>query len=198
MTHISVDPYAWLKPIYAQLRATPAFARLAPASQFLELCRAATEHSPRKAEAMREWHPEAQSALLKHLSDSLDELPHPRSRHRAVARPQGRTHAPVRRRLSVDRRRSPAHGSGRFPTHRTDQAARACRSARVSMENCVAAKSMERGRGRAMRQRDRFRKPRDRRSGGSACTPARIWSVPDSTAAGWITGGNHPDPKHVV
>ena len=26
---------------------------------------------------MREWHPAAQSALLKHLSDSLDELPHP-------------------------------------------------------------------------------------------------------------------------
>ena len=37
MTHISVDPYAWLKPIYAQLRANPAFARLAPVSQFLEL-----------------------------------------------------------------------------------------------------------------------------------------------------------------
>ena len=42
-----------------------------------ELCRAATEYSPRKAEAMREWHPAAQSALLKHLSDSVDELPHP-------------------------------------------------------------------------------------------------------------------------
>jgi len=26
---------------------------------------------------MREWHPAAQSALLKHLSDSLDERPHP-------------------------------------------------------------------------------------------------------------------------
>ena len=54
MTHISVDPYAWLKPIYAQLRANPTFARLAPVSQFLELCRAANEYSPRKAEAMRE------------------------------------------------------------------------------------------------------------------------------------------------
>ena len=64
MTHISVDPYAWLTPIYAQLRATPGFARLAPSSQFLELCRAATEHSPPKAEAMREWHPAAQSAVL--------------------------------------------------------------------------------------------------------------------------------------
>jgi hypothetical protein len=39
MTHISVDPYAWLKLIYAQLRANPAFAHLAPVSQFLELCR---------------------------------------------------------------------------------------------------------------------------------------------------------------
>jgi hypothetical protein len=57
MTHISVDPYAWLKPIYAQLRANPAFARLPPVSQFLELCRAATEHSPSKAEAMRECIP---------------------------------------------------------------------------------------------------------------------------------------------
>jgi hypothetical protein len=45
-----VDPYAWLKPMYAQLRANPAFARLAPVSQFLELCRAAHEQSPRKAE----------------------------------------------------------------------------------------------------------------------------------------------------
>ena len=77
MTYISVDPYAWLKPIYAQLRANPAFSCLAPVSQFLELCRAATEQSPRKAEAMREWHPAARSALLKHLSDSLDERPHP-------------------------------------------------------------------------------------------------------------------------
>ena len=65
MTHISVDPYAWLKPIYAQIRADPAFARLALSSQFLELCRAAAEHSSRKAEAMRDWHPAAQSALLK-------------------------------------------------------------------------------------------------------------------------------------
>ena len=77
MTHISVDPYAWLKPLYAQLRANPAFARLAPASQFSELCRAASDQSPRKAEAMREWNATTQSALLKHLSDSLDELPHP-------------------------------------------------------------------------------------------------------------------------
>ena len=77
MRRVSVDPYAWLKPIYAQLRANPAFARLAPVSQFLELCRAATDHSPPKAEAMREWHPAAKSALLKHLSNSLDEQPHP-------------------------------------------------------------------------------------------------------------------------
>ena len=53
ITHISVDPYAWLKPIYAQLRATPAFARLAPVSQFLERAtarRLGSDVAPRRAD----------------------------------------------------------------------------------------------------------------------------------------------------
>jgi hypothetical protein len=42
VTRVSIDPYAWLNPIYARLRSDPAFARLAPAL-YAELCRAALE-----------------------------------------------------------------------------------------------------------------------------------------------------------
>ena len=80
MFRVSVDPYAWLKPIFARLAADPAFGRLAPAHQYAELCRAAAEHSAPKAASMREWDAEAQRALLKHLADSVDELPNPNDR----------------------------------------------------------------------------------------------------------------------
>lgn len=74
---VSVDPYAWLKPSYARLRSDPGFARLAPASQFAELCRAASEHSAPKAASMREWNATTQAALLTHLANSIHEHPNP-------------------------------------------------------------------------------------------------------------------------
>jgi hypothetical protein len=61
---VTSDPHAWLRPIYACLRADATFACLAPAHQFASLCQAAAEELPAKAALMREWNCTTQIALL--------------------------------------------------------------------------------------------------------------------------------------
>jgi hypothetical protein len=183
MTHINVEPYAWLRPIYAELRANSAFARLAPASQFLELCRAATEHSSAKAEVMREWNPAAQSALVKHLSDSLGELPHPsRDIELRRVRKGARTLRCVAVYLSigVDLRLMEEADFRRTELIKQPELV----EARLNGIPCCWRKPGARM-WKGHEERDRFRKPEIDVLDGSACTPARMWSVSESTAACW-------------
>jgi hypothetical protein len=74
---ITSDPHAWLYPIYAKLRANHRFGLLAPAHQFDALATAVEQESPIKGTAMREWSAAAQMAMLKWLSDVVQEQPNP-------------------------------------------------------------------------------------------------------------------------
>jgi len=77
MPSVSSDPHAWLRPIYARLRADSSFSLLAPAHQFEVLRQAAAEEAPSKAESMREWNTTTQFALLGWLADVAAQQPNP-------------------------------------------------------------------------------------------------------------------------
>jgi hypothetical protein len=74
---VSSDPHAWLYPIYAEFRRDHRFGLLSPAHQFAALADAVEKHSPTKGAAMREWSSDAQIAMLKWLSDVVEEPPNP-------------------------------------------------------------------------------------------------------------------------
>ena len=70
---LSSDPHAWLRPLFAQLQAHPAFRHFAPAHQFEQLAQAIERDHPAKAATMREWTPAAQNHLLLHLASSVEQ-----------------------------------------------------------------------------------------------------------------------------
>jgi hypothetical protein len=69
----SSNPHAWLRPIFAQLQAHPAFRHFAPTQQFEQLALALERDHPAKAATMREWSPAAQNGLLLHLASSVEQ-----------------------------------------------------------------------------------------------------------------------------
>jgi hypothetical protein len=70
---LSSDPHAWLYPIYARLEVDTKFGLFSPAHQFDALASSVEMESPTKGAAMREWSPDAQMAMLKWLSDVVQE-----------------------------------------------------------------------------------------------------------------------------
>lgn len=70
---LTSDPHAWLRPIFATLRADAGFALLAPSHQFAQLCHAVAKDYPAQAASMREWSPTAQGGLLKWLADAVQQ-----------------------------------------------------------------------------------------------------------------------------
>jgi hypothetical protein len=72
---LNSDPHAWIRPIFAALKAEPAYFYLSPSHQFARLCEAIGQDHPAKAAVMCEWTPAAQDAFLKWLRDITDEVP---------------------------------------------------------------------------------------------------------------------------
>ena len=67
-TSVTSDPHAWLRPIYARLKADPSFNQLSPTHQFQLLRQAVAEHHPEQAAQMAEWSTAAQESLLDRLA----------------------------------------------------------------------------------------------------------------------------------
>jgi len=78
VTRVSSDPHAWLRPIYARLRADPSFARLSSSHQFTELVRAAAEVSLSQAVTLREYNDTTQMMLLGWINDVVNEKQNPK------------------------------------------------------------------------------------------------------------------------
>ena len=72
---LSSDPHGWLYPIYARLRRDHTFGVLSPAHQFAALASEVEKESTSRAASMREWSTAAQIAMLKWLSDVVQEDP---------------------------------------------------------------------------------------------------------------------------
>lgn len=64
---LTSDPHAWLRPLWRRLHSDPAFARLAPESQFDALVREAREVSEKAAAQLAQCDPVTVRAMLGHL-----------------------------------------------------------------------------------------------------------------------------------
>ena len=69
---LTSDPHAWLRPIWRRLHSDPAFARLAPESQFDALVREAREVSEKAAAQLAQCNPVTVRAMLGHLNATRD------------------------------------------------------------------------------------------------------------------------------
>lgn len=69
---LTSDPHAWLRPLWRRLHSDPAFARLAPESQFDALVREAREVSEKAAAQLAQCNPVTVRAMLGHLNATRD------------------------------------------------------------------------------------------------------------------------------
>jgi len=77
MVQVSSDPYAHLRPIFRGLSVVPGFALLPPAVRFEHLVQAVALLSGSDAARLRQFTPEAQRALVRHLAKAEVERPGP-------------------------------------------------------------------------------------------------------------------------